>query len=96
MFSVDKHLGEFGEVLFGKILKLNLGIWEKALSEIGNNEVLANESLLLDTYMHGIRNLDSWKFILEARIGKACPYTHLRMLPMFRLAALQLHTRIIY
>ena len=51
MFSVDKHLGEFGEVLFGKIFKLNLGIWEKALSEIGNNEVLANVSLLLDTCM---------------------------------------------
>ena len=33
--SLDKHLGEYtlGEVLFGKVFKLNFGRWEKALSK---------------------------------------------------------------
>lgn len=35
MFSLEKHLGEYthGEILFGKVFKLNHGRWEKTLTE---------------------------------------------------------------
>ena len=50
MSLLRKDLGEYtlGEVLFGKVCKLNPGRWEKLCPKIGNNEMSANESLPLD------------------------------------------------
>ena len=64
-------------------LRQNLGTRKKAIClKIGNNEVLTNESLLLDclAFMYFVKDLDYSKQILEAKIQKECPYTWLRML----------------
>ena len=48
MFSLYQHLGEYtlGKRSMSAVrcFKLDFGRWEKALSKIGNNEVLTNES----------------------------------------------------
>ena len=47
MLPLDKHLGKctLGEILFGKVSKLNLARWEKALCpKIGDNEESTNKS----------------------------------------------------
>jgi hypothetical protein len=64
MFILIKHLGDYtlDKILFGEILKLILGRWEKALSEDIHNEVSTNDSCHL--IMHVIKL--NFGFNLEA------------------------------
>lgn len=76
----------FGACLFNWILVDRRRICEQRY--IGNNEVPTNESLMpLErlAIMHELKDLDSWIFILDARIEREHPHTSFRMLWRFSL-----------